>query len=73
MKVLIINGSPRPKGNCAHLTDELLKVFASLGVQTEVFSLVGKKFSGCLACGYCHSHEGCVFHDEVDALAKSFA
>ena len=39
MKVLIINGSPRVGGNTSIALDEMVKVFESEGVETEVVLL----------------------------------
>ncbi|MCR5348299.1 MAG: flavodoxin family protein [Bacilli bacterium] len=72
MKVLIINGSPRPKGNTTKLLNETKDVFASLGVEVDAYSIAGKRISGCMACRYCHTHEGCAYHDEIDDLSKRF-
>ncbi len=36
MKVLIINGSPRANGNTSRAIDEMVKVFAQEGIETEV-------------------------------------
>lgn len=36
MKVLLINGSPRAKGNTATALNEMVKVFEEEGIETEV-------------------------------------
>ncbi|MBQ1596079.1 MAG: NAD(P)H-dependent oxidoreductase, partial [Clostridia bacterium] len=36
MKVLILNGSPRMKGNTTLAVDEMVRVFEEEGVETEV-------------------------------------
>lgn len=66
MKVLIINGSPRAEGNCAQLIDELVKTFSDENVEVEVINVANNPVKGCLACGYCHTHEGCVQNDLVN-------
>lgn len=66
MKVLIINGSPRSKGNCSRLVDEILSVFNPLGIESEVVSIGNKDIRGCMACSYCATHDGCVFKDIVN-------
>ena len=35
MKILLLNGSPRPKGNTAAALDEMEAVFAAEGLETE--------------------------------------
>ena len=70
MRVLIINGSPRTGGNCERLLAEVKAVFDGEGVAHETVSLAGKSVRGCAACGYCASHDGCVFRDEANAVAE---
>ena len=65
MKVLIINGSPRTDVNSARLLREATDVFDKEGAEYELFRLGGKPVRGCAACGYCHTHDGCVFNDCV--------
>ena len=70
MNVLVINGSPRMDGNCDRLLREAMEVFEKEGVEVDLFELGNKAVRGCMACGYCMTHEGCVFKDEVNELAK---
>lgn len=53
MKVIAINGSPKPKGNTYHaiklVTDELEKH----GIETEIITVGNKLISGCIACNQC--------------------
>ena len=41
MKVLLINGSPRPNGNTALALSEMEKIFVQEGIETEILH-VGK-------------------------------
>ena len=72
MKVLIINGSPRPKGNTAIALNEMVKVFQADGIETEVVQIGNKDIRGCIACGTCFSKGQCVFDDVVNELAPKF-
>lgn len=72
MKVLIINGSPRPKGNTAIAVREMEKVFESEGVECEVVSVGGKDIRGCIACNHCRKTGKCVFNDGVNEVAAKF-
>ena len=36
MKVLILNGSPRVKGNTSIALDEMVKIFSKEGIETDV-------------------------------------
>ena len=72
MNVLIINGSPRPKGNTAISLNEMVKVFEAEGIETEVVQIGNKDVRGCIACGTCYSKGKCVFDDVVNELAPKF-
>ena len=67
MKVLIINGSPRVKGNSSRLIKEITGVFDSLKVEYEVVQVGNKDIRGCIGCSTCKTKgEGCVFKDIVN-------
>ena len=50
MKVLIINGSPRPQGNTKIALDEMVKIFDQEGIESEIVHVVNKDIRGCIAC-----------------------
>ena len=67
MKVLIINGSPRPRGNSSRLIKEITGVFDSLNTEYEVVQVGNKDVRGCIGCQTCKTKgEGCVFKDIVN-------
>ena len=72
MKVLILNGSPRANGNTATAINELVKVFGSEGVETEVVHVGNKNIRGCIACNSCSKNGKCVFDDAVNEIARKF-
>ena len=72
MKVLMINGSPRPKSNTAIALDEMVKVFEEEGIATEVVKIGNQAVRGCIACGTCFNKGKCVFDDVVNELAPKF-
>jgi multimeric flavodoxin WrbA len=72
MKVLIINGSPRLKGNSSTLVNEMINIFNKEGVEVDNYQIGTKAIRGCMACGYCYEHGECVFKDDVNDLAKRF-
>ena len=72
MKVLILNGSPRPNGNTAIAINEMVKVFEEEGVEAEVVNIGNKNVRGCIACNTCGSKGKCVFDDVVNELAPKF-
>ena len=67
MKVLLINGSPRQKGNTATALAEVAKQLSKEGIESEIMWIGNKPIRGCIACGQC-SAKGlgrCVFDDDV--------
>ena len=72
MKVLIINGSPRLKGNTSVAVEEMRKVFEKEGVTVEVVNVGTKDVRGCIACGRCAELGKCVFDDVVNEIATKF-
>lgn len=73
MKVLIINGSPKEKGNTAVAIENMIDVFKSQDIETEVMHIGNKSIRGCVACGQCGTKGKCAFDDEVNEAAKKFA
>lgn len=73
MKVLMINGSPRAKGNTAIALAEMEKIFVSEGVEVETVRVGSMDVRGCIACGTCAKRGKCVFDDVVNELAPKFA
>ncbi len=53
MKVLLINGSPKAKGNTALALDAAAEVFQAEGVTTEKIEVGGEMIHGCVGCGGC--------------------
>jgi len=72
MKVLILNGSPRVNGNTTVALNEMVKVFAEEGVETEVIQIGNKDIRGCMACNSCSKNGKCVFDDVVNEIAPKF-
>lgn len=72
MKVLMINGSPRAKGNTALALAEMEKIFREEGIEVEIVHVGNKDVRGCIACGSCRKNGKCVFGDVVNELAPKF-
>lgn len=64
MKVLLLNGSSHEKGTTMRALEEMITVFHSLGVETEVFQLGSRPYADCLQCGYCSRAGHCVIKDD---------
>ena len=72
MKVLLINGSPKAKGNTYIALHEMEKVFAEQGIETELLHIGNKAIRGCIACNKCSELGRCVFDDMVNEAAPKF-
>lgn len=72
MKVLLINGSPRPHGCTYTALKETEKTLNEAGIETEIFHIGAKAIQGCTDCGACAGGKPCVFdkEDEVVAIAR---
>ena len=72
LKVLMLNGSPRPNGNIALALREMEQVFEKSGVEYENIQLGKTDIRGCIACETCRKRGKCVFDDIVNELAVKF-
>ena len=75
MRILVLNGSPRPNGNTKGMVEAFREGAVTAGHQVDVVDVCRLKIGGCLACEYCHTkgHGSCVQKDdmqEVYALLK---
>lgn len=70
MKILMINGSPKANGNTAVALNEMARVFAQEGMETEIVQVGNKSIRGCIACGGCAQKGCCVFDDGVNEIAQ---
>ena len=71
MKVLMLNGSPRAKGNTATALAEMESIFFKEGIEVETVLIGNQNVRGCIACGGCRNGK-CVFDDVVNELAPKF-
>lgn len=71
-KILIIQASPRARGNSAriaHLIEQRIREkFASNALELTFFEVSASFVRGCIGCDYCESSEVCVYDDEMNAL-----
>ena len=72
MKVLIINGSPHPKGCTARALKEVAETLESQGIETETIIVGNKDIRGCIGCYKCQQTGKCVFNDLVNETAPKF-
>jgi len=70
MKILVLNGSPRPDGNTAAMVEAFSEGARESGNEVTVVNVCQKKIAGCLACEYCHT-EGkgkCIQKDDMQEV-----
>lgn len=72
MKVLLINGSPRPQGNTYLALHEMERIFAEEGIETELIHIGHQAIRGCIDCRQCKQNGKCVFDDAVNEVAEKF-
>ncbi len=65
MKVLLINGSPKERGNTFRALSEVAATLNAEGMETEIVSIGKKAMQGCIACGWCGREGKCTFKDDV--------
>ena len=66
MKVLMINGSPRRKGNTSIALEQIAGQLEKHGIESEIVWIGNKHLRGCIACSTCKDNPGaCVFDDDV--------
>lgn len=70
MKVLMINGGPHKNGTTNAALEEMAKVFAEEGIESEIVWVGNKPISGCLACMMCaKTGDGrCAINDIVNDI-----
>ena len=70
-KIVILEGSPRRKGNSAILCQEFARGAEEAGCSVEQISLAGKKIAGCLGCNACYRNGGtCVQKDDMAEIRE---
>lgn len=66
MHVLMINGSPRPKGNTAFALDTVARALEEQGITTAGIDIGGQVIRGCTSCWSCmkKQNQKCRFEDD---------
>lgn len=70
MQILVLNGSPRPKGNTKQMIDAFVEGAHAAGHQVDVVDVCQKDIHGCRGCEYCHSrgNGACVQRDDMQEI-----
>ena len=70
-KVLILEGSPRLKGNSCILSDEFARGAEEAGCTVEKIPAARKRVAGCLGCNACYRNGGtCVQKDDMAEIRE---
>ena len=75
MKILVLNGSPRPNGNTAAMVKTFKDAAEGVGHQVSAFNVCKMNIKGCLACEYCHGkgHGNCIQKDDMQEIYSELA
>lgn len=70
MKILVLNGSPRPNGSTKAIAEAFKQGAQSAGHTVDIVDVARKNIKGCLACEYCHTkgHGECIQKDEMQEV-----
>lgn len=70
MNILVLNGSPRQKGNTKQMIEAFKEGAESVGHQVNVADVCRMKIGGCLACEYCHTKGNgmCIQKDDMQEI-----
>lgn len=70
MKILVLQGSPRPKGNTAAMVEAFAAGARESGHDVTIVEVCRMKIAGCLACEYCHTkgERHCIQQDGMQAV-----
>ena len=70
MKILVLNGSPRPRGNTKQMTEAFRTGALSAGHQVDVVDVCRLHINGCVACEYCHTKGkgACIQKDDMSQV-----
>ncbi|MDD3172740.1 MAG: flavodoxin family protein [Herbinix sp.] len=74
MKVIAINGSPKPKGNTYYALKTVCEELEKQTVETEIIHVGNMQIKGCIGCGRCQEGH-CSFSDESfrEIVSKIYA
>lgn len=71
MRLLIINSSPRRRGNISRLLDRAAQSATAAGADCQVINLYDKDIRYCLGCMTCRSKLQCPIPDDMPLIADA--
>lgn len=76
-KILMINGSPHPRGCTYTALHEMERVLRAAGAEVQILTVGAEQMGGCVACGGCRATGRCVrgglVNDAIDAMETADA
>ena len=64
MKIVVLTGSPRAKGNSAYLAEQFIKGAEEQGHEVFRFDCAFKQVEPCRACNRCGMNGTCIYNDD---------
>lgn len=73
MKILVLNGSPRSKGNTKQMVTTFAEGATFVGNEATIIDVCRKNIKGCMACEYCHTkgRGNCIQKDDMEEIYMS--
>lgn len=72
MSLIIVNGSPRKKGNSQYILEFIKSLLERQGAEYEVIDVKSMDLSYCTGCGGCNKTGWCVIKDDGVEFHKKF-
>jgi multimeric flavodoxin WrbA len=69
-KVILLCGSPRPKGNTMQVLQSCAQIIQDNGVAAEIISFAGMNIKSCIACNKCIELKKCVQEDGLNEIIE---
>ncbi|MEI6287453.1 MAG: flavodoxin family protein [Bacillota bacterium] len=73
MKIVVLQGSPRIKGNTAQLAQEVIKPLEAKGAEIKWYNLNQLNIRGCQSCYVCKKQPECVIKDDARGILADIA
>ncbi|MDO5570520.1 MAG: flavodoxin family protein [Bacteroidales bacterium] len=70
MKIVVLTGSSRKKGNSNYLAEQFIKGAKDSGHEVFAFDCAKQKFSPCLACDHCGINGDCAIKDDFTLILR---
>ena len=76
MNVVVLNASPRKRGNTAQLCKKVVEGAKSINAHVEYIDLYSYDFKGCMSCFACHLKKNfenplCFWRDDLKEILKT--